>query len=156
MARGLGIAPTKPSRKQQKQSFKKANVLGYAKRQSRNAKKHTSVDDVYEYVPGKSRRSNVRLELDKDESKEFGIGNDGEIGDDVDREALRARLVGEAEEDDVIASGDDEEIDSDGAFEESDEKRFGEFFTRKVRAFVERIHYTDVHYRKGKEKERKF
>lgn len=153
MARALGIPPTKPSHKRQKQSLKKANAFGYAKRQSRKAKNHASVDDVYEYEPGKSRRSNVRLELDKDESKEFGIASDGEIGDNVDREALRARLIGEAEEDDVIASGDDEEIDSDGAFEESDEERFGEFFTRKVRAFADRIgHYTDTHYRKEKER----
>ena len=141
--------------KRQTQSFKKANALGYAKRQSRKAKSRTSVDDVYEYVHEKSRRSNVRLELDKDESKEYGIGNDGEIEDGVDKEALRARLIGEREDDEGVASNDDEEIDSDGAFEESDEERFAEFFSRKVRAFAHRIrHYTNIHYRRAKEKRR--
>ena len=134
MARALGIAPVKSSNKRSKPSFKTANALGYAKRQSRKAKSGTSVDDVYEYEPEKGRRSNVRLELDKDESKEYGIGSDGEIEDGVDKEVLGARLIGEREDGEGIASNEDEEIDSDGAFEESDEERFAEFFPRKVRA----------------------
>ncbi|KAF8640434.1 hypothetical protein AX17_000099 [Amanita inopinata Kibby_2008] len=118
-----------PSHKQ-KLSVSKSNALGYAKRQSRKPK-ILSADDVYEYQPGKSRRSNVRLELDRDESKEYGVGPDGEIEGDVDRDALRARLVGEAKDDESIPSDDDEEIDSDAAFEESDENRFAGFFSSK-------------------------
>ncbi|KAF8633539.1 hypothetical protein AX15_001343 [Amanita polypyramis BW_CC] len=125
-----GRAPTKNSLPQLKPS-RKANSLGHAKHQSRKAKSHGSIDDVYEYELGKSRRSNVRLELDRDEKREYGTGPDGEIGVDVDMEVLRARLIGETEDNEVIPSDDDEEIDSDAAFEESDEERFAGFFSTK-------------------------
>lgn len=105
-------------------STSKANAAGYAKRHSGKEKK-TSLSDVYEFTQGKVRRSKVRLELDRDED----MGG----GDDAMDEVPRARLVGEEGEDDHIDSGDDEEIDSDEAFEESDEGRFAGFnFSRKV------------------------
>ncbi|KAF9447857.1 small-subunit processome [Macrolepiota fuliginosa MF-IS2] len=43
----------------------------------------------------------------------------------------KARLIGEHEDDERIESGDDEELDSDAAFDESDEERFAGFFSRK-------------------------
>lgn len=143
--------PTKNSLRGQKPSLRKANALGYAKRQSRKAKNHTSISDVYEYESGKNRRSNVRLELDRDEEREYGIGPDGEIGADIDKEALRARLIGEAEDNEVIPSDDDEDIDSDAAFEESDEERFAGFFSVRVRVLSDLFMRILSYYRKARE-----
>jgi len=47
----------------------------------------------------------------------------------------KPRLIGETVEDEDISSGDDEDIDSDAAFEESDEERFAGFSFPKVRTF---------------------
>ena len=107
----------------------KANATGYAKRQARKPKGRS--DDVYEYEPEVLKRSNITLDLDQDEAAEHGVGIDG--GNDEDGEQLRARLIGEGGENEGIDSGDDEEIDSDAAFEESDEERFAGFFSNKVR-----------------------
>jgi U3 small nucleolar RNA-associated protein 14 len=113
-----------------------ANAAGYAKRQSRKAEKLDNLSDVYEYQPGKVKRSKVTLELDRDEAfgydREGGGGggggsDDGDGGEDNRRRELRARLVGETDGDEKLDSGDDEEIDSDGAFEETDEERFAGF-----------------------------
>ncbi|KAF9055750.1 Utp14 protein-domain-containing protein [Panaeolus papilionaceus] len=128
---------SKPSRGAQhkKAPFKsqksraQANATGYEKRQARKAKAGGgSTADLYEYIPEKTRRSKVALDLDRDEAMDFG-SFDG-MGDE-EREELRARLIGEAEDDEEIASEDDEEIDSDAAFEESDEERFAGFFSSK-------------------------
>lgn len=111
----------------------KANAeAGFAKRQSAKDKRHrdNGIEDVYEYVEEKTRRSKVKLDLDRDEAMEFG---DIDAMDDGQREALRARLIGENEDDERVDSEDDEEVDSDAAFEESDEERFAEFFSKKVR-----------------------
>ncbi|PFH47591.1 hypothetical protein AMATHDRAFT_181790 [Amanita thiersii Skay4041] len=131
--RATGRVP-KLGQQKSRQSSGKANAIGYQKRLSQKAKAgltSRSIDDVYEYQPVKSRRANVRLDLDRDEAREYGIGPGGEIGDNVDREGLRAKLFGEVEDDEKVASEDDEEIDSDGAFEESDEDRFAGFFSSK-------------------------
>jgi U3 small nucleolar RNA-associated protein 14 len=116
----------------------KANAAGYAKRHSRKAENQLNVSDVYEYQSGKTRRSKVALDLSRDEAGEF-LGHDSD-NEDADRENARpkARLVGENGEDEKLDSEDDEEIDSDNAFEESDEERFAGFnFSYKVRvAFV--------------------
>ena len=117
------------SSKASRPSGSKANATGYAKRQARKPKAVHS--DVYEYAPEVLKRSNITLDLDQDEAAEYGVGTDG--GNDEDREQLRARLIGENGENERIDSGDDEEIDSDAAFEESDEERFAGFFSNKVR-----------------------
>ncbi|THH18267.1 hypothetical protein EW146_g2683 [Bondarzewia mesenterica] len=108
---------------------RKANAAGYAKRHARKAKTAAGLSDVYEYQSQKVRRSNIALTLDRDEAAEFDHGSD----DDIDRDALRARLIGENQDDEKIDSDDDEELDSDEAFEESDEERFAGFsFNSKV------------------------
>lgn len=109
-------------------SLKKFNASGYEKRQSlKAAKRKAESSDVYEYAHGKTRRSKVTLDLDRDEAMDMiGGGGGGE------QEEPRARLIGEHEEDEMIDSADDEEIDSDEAFEESDEERFAGFFSSKV------------------------
>lgn len=124
--------------KTSKPSGKKASVAGYAKRQARRSKSiHGLSSDVYEYAPERSRRSNVTLDLNKDEAAEYRVGIDG--GNDEDQENLRARLIGENGEDERIESGDDEEIDSDAAFEESDEERFAGFFSAKVSIYFDLV-----------------
>ncbi|TEB18561.1 Utp14-domain-containing protein [Coprinellus micaceus] len=138
----------KPSTQGFKKSLlkSKANAqAGFAKRQSKKDKREREdIQDVYEYVQEKTRRGKVRMDLDKDEAMEFG--NLNEI-DDSQREALRARLIGENDDDEKIDSEDDEELDSDAAFEESDEERFAEFFPKrkKVSNGKERgVRFSDV------------
>jgi len=111
-------------------SRSQANVAGYEKRQARKAKSGAGTSDLYEHIPEKTRRSKVGLDLDRDEALEYGVGIDG--ANEEEREALKARLIGENVDDEEIASEDDEEIDSDAAFEESDEERFAGFFSSKV------------------------
>lgn len=114
-------------------SSHKANATGYAKRHSRKAKSLTGLSDVYEYAPDpKIRRSKVALDIGRDEAAEFGVsrGGDEEANDGEDIRT-KARLIGEGDE---IDSEDDEDIDSDAAFEESDEERFAGFgFSSEVR-----------------------
>lgn len=114
-------------------SGSKANAAGYAKRLSRKPKAGLA-SDVYEYAPEISRRAKVTLDLDREEAAEYGVGMDGD--NDEDREEMRARLIGENGDNEMIDSGDDEEIDSDAAFEESDEDRFAGFFSSKVRFYL--------------------
>jgi U3 small nucleolar RNA-associated protein 14 len=97
-------------------SSSKANAAGYARRHSRKAENPKSLSDVYEYQPGKVGRLKVGLELSRDEAAEFG--HDGSDGEGEGRE-LVARLVGENET--LDSEDDDEEVESDDAFEESDE-----------------------------------
>ena len=104
-----------------------ANIAGYEKRLARKAKSNPTTD-LYEHVPEKTRRSKVALDLGHDEEFEFR--------DDEERERLRARLIGENEDDEKFASDDDEEVDSDAAFEESDEERFEGFFSHKVCIYI--------------------
>lgn len=120
---------TRPKLKSQASS----NIAGYEKRQARKAKSKP-ITDLYEYVPEKSHRSKVALDLGRDEEFEFRDGEDD--NDDEERERLRAKLIGENEDDEKIASDDDEELDSDAAFEESDEERFEEFFSHKVCIYI--------------------
>ena len=113
-------------------SSQKANAIGYAKRHSLKANTLAGLSDVYEYAPdSKTRRSKVTLEIGRDEAAEIGLGRGGGESDDEGEDMrMRARLIGEG---DVIDSGDDEDIDSDAAFEESDEERFAGFsFTHQV------------------------
>ncbi|KAJ3912579.1 Utp14-domain-containing protein [Lentinula edodes] len=122
------------------QSFSKCKssaataVSGYAKRHERKAAKSAGrFEDVYEYAPGKVRRSKIALDLDRDEEMDAGpLGNGGE--DDMEDIRMKARLIGENEEDEKIDSEDDEEIDSDAAFDDDDDERFAGFFTKKKKA----------------------
>ena len=126
------MRPKNSSSKKPRPSGSKANAAGYAKRQARKTKSIQGLSsDVYEYEPDITRRSGVTLDLDRDEAAEFRTGSDGD--NDQHREELRARLIGEDGEHEGIESEDDEEIDSDVAFEESDEERFAGFFSNKVR-----------------------
>ena len=64
----------------------------------------------------------------------MSLGSDADIDANFNHDALRARMLNTGEGgDDVINSEDDEEIESDEAFEESDEERFAGFsFAKKV------------------------
>lgn len=79
-----------------------------------------SAYDVYEYTPEKVRRGGINLDLDKEELA--GLHSDDE------EDAPKARLMG----DEQIDSEDDEEIDSDAAFEEDDEDEYAGTFMSKV------------------------
>lgn len=113
-----------------------ANAAGYAKRQSqkknhRDTAEGHDVGDVYEYQAMKTRRGNVALDFDREEMDGHGRGRGGDAEDDDEDEDgtqthRRPRLVGELNED-GIGSDEDEDIDSDEAFEESDEERFAGF-----------------------------
>lgn len=119
-------------------SSKQLNASGYAKRHEKKAKSQSlkdSANDIYEYKHEKTRRSKITLDLDKDEAAVLG-GDDDEDDSNGGRGGTQARLIGEHEENEMIASEDDEDIDSDAAFEESDEDRFAGFSFAKVSASI--------------------
>jgi hypothetical protein len=113
---------------------KKANATGYQKRKSKSGlTKKNAISDVYEFEDNTNeRRAKVRLELERDEEMGFGRMSDQEEGGgDI---AHRVKMFGIGGDDEVIGSEDDDEIDSDAAFEESDEDRFAGFsFASSVR-----------------------
>lgn len=121
-----------------KHSKRKGNAIGFAKRQARKVKVSSSSanpTDVYEYQAEKNKRANVSLSLAKDEKLAFNVDDEDEEGDVSERMRgmRRPRLIGEISDDDVIPSDDDEDIDSDNAFEEGDDERFAGFgFSKKV------------------------
>jgi len=45
----------------------------------------------------------------------------------------QTRLIGEDDDDERLDSADDEDLDSDAAFDDSDEERFQDFFSSQVR-----------------------
>ena len=94
-----------------------------------NRIRNSAQSDVYEYQSHKVRRAHISLSLDKDEAHEHGASSD----DDTDSNVRKPRLIGESVEDEDILPEDDEELDSDAAFEESDEERFAGFSFPKVR-----------------------
>lgn len=111
------------------------------KAHSQGKGKLRAIDDVYEYAPSKVRRAKVALSLDRHETEGRRHGSDNEmdlngLGQEA-MEKLRARLMGDDEDEDGdgrVDSEDDEDIDSEGAFEESDRDAFaGSEFVRKVR-----------------------
>ncbi|KIP03917.1 hypothetical protein PHLGIDRAFT_25886 [Phlebiopsis gigantea 11061_1 CR5-6] len=117
--------PLQPSHK------KSNNAAGYAKRKSLKSKAVSNPSDVYEYQPERVRRAKVKLQLEKDELLGVrGRGGDGDSdaeGSASSHGQLRPRLVGENDDDEGIASDEDEELDSDAAFDDSDEERFAGF-----------------------------
>lgn len=134
---------SKPGPSKLKNSLKKSNAAGYAKRHSQKSshkgKATVSFDDVYEYAPSKVRRAKIGLELDREEATDrhnyasddgIDLGGMGQEG----REGLRARLLGENADDEKVDSEDDEEIESDDAFEESDEEKYAGFDFSSMRS----------------------
>lgn len=125
------------SKTREKPSTHKANASGYAKRHSTKAKTLAGFSDIYEYTPDpKTRRSKVALEIGKDEAAEIGLGRGGasdDEGSDGEDTKMKPRLIGETGEGEMIESADDEDIDSDAAFEESDEDRFAGFSFKSSR-----------------------
>ena len=114
---------------------KKSNPVGFLRRQARkNARPSTSVDDVYEFQPEKVRRSKVALRLTKEEHAELGRGDTSDSGGGNHAGVQpQPRLIGQNSDDEGMNSEDDEDIDSDAAFGESDEETFAGYgFTRKV------------------------
>ena len=99
------------------------------RRGRQNAPRNPLHSDVYEYQSQKVRRANIPLSLNKEEKNEHGSDSDGDLVANI----RRPRLIGESVEDEGIPSEDDEELDSDAAFEESDEERFAGFSFPKVR-----------------------
>ena len=93
-----------------------------------NRLRNSTRSDVYEYQSHKVRRAHISLSLSKDEAREHGAASD----DDTDSNVRKPRLIGENVEDEDVPSDDDEELDSDAAFEESDEERFAGFSFPKV------------------------
>lgn len=117
----------------QRPSSKTANVAGYAKRKSSKSKTGNNASDVYEYEQDRVRRSKVKLDYERDEL--HGVAGDasGTENDEDQPTELRARLIGENDGDDGLGEDDDEDIDSDAAFDESDEEQFAGYdFSRKL------------------------
>lgn len=116
-------------------STSRRNATGYAKRKSLKPhhKPHDSTEDVYEYVPERNRRARLNLQLERDEilgagpSSGFRDSGSEDEGEGSSRKRLQPRLVGEENDEDGIKDDEDEEIDSDEAFDESDEERFAGF-----------------------------
>ena len=80
------------------------------------------------------RRSKVALRLTKGELAELGRGgaSDSDGGDSRGGQP-QPRLIGQNSDDEGMSSEDDEDIDSDAAFGESDEETFAGYgFSRKV------------------------
>ncbi|KAG8736053.1 hypothetical protein FRC10_009857 [Ceratobasidium sp. 414] len=108
----------------------RANIRGYAARQARKAASGDALN-VYEYTASRVRRATVPLALDREEEAVLGKDEDGDDELDEVKEKLR-RQVANGDEEGVVLSSEDEEIDSDGAFEdESDEERFANFKFRE-------------------------
>jgi U3 small nucleolar RNA-associated protein 14 len=136
------VRSSKPGSSKLRNSLKKSNAAGYAKRHlqksSNKGKATASFDDVYEYAPSKVRRAKIGLELDREEATDrhkYASDDDIDLGGmgQERRDGLRARLLGENADDEQVDSGDDEEIESDDAFEESDEEKYAGFdFSSKV------------------------
>ena len=108
------------------------------RRGGQNTPRNPARSDVYEYQTQKVRRANIPLSLDRDEENEHGFDSDGDLVANV----RKPRLIGEDVEDEKIPSEDDEELDSDAAFEESDEERYAGFSFPKVRHIL--MFYFDV------------
>lgn len=101
---------------------------GYALRLAKKPK--NQLDDVYEFSTDSrklGRRAKIGMDLDRDEDLSGGVPDDEE-----ERSKLRARLIGENEDDEQIDSADDEDLDSDAAFDESDDDQYAGFFKKDL------------------------
>ncbi|KAJ7097272.1 Utp14-domain-containing protein [Mycena belliarum] len=137
MARTSQPSTSKPSRTPDARA--KSNAAGYLKRRSTKAPA-LRVDDVYELVENEGgRRSKGKGKKPRRETLEleYDYGEDGAEGErpgvsdaEEDDGGKAPRLLGEG---DTIQSDEDEEIDSDGAFEDldGDADGFAGVFARK-------------------------
>jgi U3 small nucleolar RNA-associated protein 14 len=109
--------------KSTKDGKKNSNITGYQKRIAQKPPKATNLLDVYEFDDKQRKgrnRADATLDLSREEAREYGVEEQSE--DDLER--MRQKLkIGE---NGVVNSEDDEDIDSDDAFDQSDEERFGE------------------------------
>jgi len=101
---------------------KRANAAGFQKRIKGNRSKDMDVYDFDDDAKEKHRRSHVSTDLTKEEKRELGDQDDLEP---VEIERVRRQL--QSGEDGVVLSEDDEDIDSDEAFDATDEETFGAF-----------------------------
>src|SRR5712671_4670241 len=101
----------KPSKKRRSSIPSRPSI---PRRRSSHPRNH-SRSDVYEYQSHKVRRAHIPLSLDRDEAHEHGAASD----DDFDANIRKPRLIGENVEGEDIPSEDDEELDSDAAFEDT-------------------------------------
>ena len=154
-SRGYGAGPRhKPS--------SSVNSSSYQKRHSkRDESPDVNTNDLYEYAPTKNRRANVKLNFDKEEIGGFRSGPPDDQNSDMEMDEIRERLAANMDaEFGIVGSDDDEELDSDAAFEgESDEERFANFkFASSVCCSIIFLHstytYTNVFLCAVIEKER--
>lgn len=126
------MAPTRG--KNRSSSVAQHNASGFAKRRA-NSKKSvpTSLDDVYEYTTSKNKRAAVKLTHDKAELVGLGHNDEDNEVSGVNMQTIRSRILNLGDADDVINSDEDEEIDSDVAFEESDAEEFAGFSFPKLK-----------------------
>jgi U3 small nucleolar RNA-associated protein 14 len=115
-------------------SRQRQNTLGYAKRKSLKAGTLAGGlrEDVYEHQADSVRRGKMKMLLQRNEitgldgrayNNEDSAGEEGRLNG----RNLNPRLIGENDDEDGILEDEDEEIDSDAAFEESDDERFAGF-----------------------------
>ena len=116
--------------KNQRSSILRPSSRPSTSRRRVNSLRDSTRSDVYEYQSHKVRRAHISLSLDNDEAREHGVASDD---DDPVSNTRKPRLIGESVEDEDVPSEDDEELDSDAAFEESDEERFAGFSFPRVR-----------------------
>ncbi|KAG8789118.1 hypothetical protein FRC15_011686 [Serendipita sp. 397] len=111
--------------KKENNKSKLANERGFQKRKIENQSKHRGNLDVYEYDE-KDRKGRIRegvtLDLTKEEAQEYGPDDESEQ-DEFQKMRERIKMDGDG----AINSEDDEDIDSDDAFDASDEERFVSF-----------------------------
>jgi U3 small nucleolar RNA-associated protein 14 len=107
-----------PPRQRRRPTTAASNASGYHHRQSR--KPPSNPTDIYENLPPPpTRRSRLTLSLGPDDLA-FGAQQEEE-----EEEVGRARLIGEVVDGERVPSEEDEEVESDEAWEGSDEERFG-------------------------------
>ena len=123
--------------KNQRSSIPPLSSRSSKSRRRPNRFRNPAKSDVYEYQSHKVRRAYIPLSLDKDETREHGAASDDDSATDV----RKPRLIGESVEDEDVPSEDDEELDSDAAFEDADEERFAGFSFPNVRTVIRFFSY---------------
>lgn len=137
---------TKPARSTSTSTSKKANnVSGFAHRKSLQDPS-LSLDplDAFDLITQKHKRSDISTELSRDEAgtgkgrgggKRGGEDGEEEEGDDAVRERIR-KMIASGDLEGVVEDEDDEEVESDGAWEEMGDEQMGwggAFMTRTGR-----------------------
>jgi hypothetical protein len=104
-------------------NHKRANATGFQKRIRGDQSKNMDVYEFNDDAKGKHRRNHVSTDLTKEEKRELGGDRDHWEPDEIER--VRRQL--QSGEDGVVFSEYDEDIDSDEAFDVTDEEAFGAF-----------------------------